>query len=178
MDSEISLSSKMTTDHRKKILDERANKLAIVNRVEFGQSEKREFLSFSSGGEHYLLSSEYVVEVVRYKEVTMLPGVDRKLAGIFSFRGSILGAYDGEKLLNGKNGEKVANHSIIVCALGSVQFAISCEEITGIQYRSLSDLLENSSDELLPSIIKGVFDDSARCIDFEKLVKDESLKIL
>lgn len=168
----------MTTDHRKKILDERANKLAMVNRVEFGQSEKREYLSFRSGGESYLLSSEYVVEVVRYKDVTSLPGVDRKLAGIFNFRGSILGVYDGERLFNGKNGETVSNHYIIVCALGSVQFAISCEEIMGIQYRSLSDLLENSSDELLPSIIKGVFDDSARCIDFEKLVKDESLKIL
>ncbi len=178
MDSEIFSNSDMTSDNRKKILDERADKLALVKQIDSGHAEMKEYLSFICGGDSFLLQSEYVDEVVRYKEVTSLPGVDRKLSGIFNFRGSILGVYDGEKLLNGKNGESVSNHYIIVCSLGKVQFAISCEEITGIQHRSLSDLLENSSNELLPSIIMGVFDDSARCIDFEKLVKDESLKIL
>ncbi len=178
MDSEIFLSSDMTTDNRKKILDERAARLALVKQIDKGQAEKREYLSFICGGYSFLLQSEYVDEVIRYKEVTSLPGVDKKLAGIFNFRGSILGVYDGENLLNGKNFETTSKHYIIVCSLGNIQFAISCEEITGIQQRSLSDLLENGSNELLPSIVMGVFDDSTRYIDFEKLVNDESLKIL
>lgn len=178
MDSGTFSSFKMNADQTKKILDARAAKLAVVRRAESSNSEKREYLSFVCGGFSFLLQSEYVDEVIRYKEVTSLPGVDKKLAGIFNFRGSILGVYDGGYLLNGKNDETTSKHYIIVCSLKNIQFAISCEEITGIQNRSLSDLLENSSNELLPSIIMGVFDDSARCIDFEKLVKDESLKIL
>lgn len=175
---EIYSSFNMTPDQIKKILDERADRLALVRQPGSGNAEKREYLSFICGGDSFLIQSEYVDEVVRYKEVTALPGVDKKLAGIFNFRGSILGVYDGEKLLNGKNGDSASNHYIIICSFGKVQFAISCEEITGIQNRSVADLLENSSNELLPPIITGVFDDSARCINFEKLVKDESLKIL
>lgn len=177
MDSEIFSSFDMSSDYEKRILDERADKMALVSNIDLGHSEKGEYLSFISGGNCFLLETGYIVEVVRYKEVTPLPGVDGKLAGIFNFRGAILGVYDGEKLLNHISVDGTHNRFIIVCRLGNIQFAISCEEITGIQKRSLSDLLENNRSDLLPSIILGVFSDSARCIDFEKLVKDESLKI-
>jgi chemotaxis signal transduction protein len=163
--------------NKKKILDERAVKLSAVHKGETEHTHSDEFLSFKAGEFDYLLSAEYVVEVIKYKDVAPLPGVDRKLIGVFNFRGSILGIFEGEMLLNGTSSTISANNYIIVCGLGAILFAISCNEINGIQKRNLSELLENNSNDLLPSIITGVFADSARCIEFEKLITDASLKI-
>lgn len=54
---EIYSSFNMTPDQIKKILDERADRLALVRQPGSGNAEKREYLSFICGGDSFLIQS-------------------------------------------------------------------------------------------------------------------------
>jgi chemotaxis signal transduction protein len=168
----------MNKETKDRILQERANKLAQIKSVESGVSETLEFIAFSISAQKFLLKSDVVIEVVHFKDFARLPGVSKKLAGVYNFRGIVIGVFKGEELLGVKTDVKSNERFLIICGNNTVHLAITCEEVTGFERRDVSSLMNSTSLEILAPIFSGIFQDSARLINFERLIKDDSLNIL
>jgi len=104
--------------------------------------------------------------------------VDEKLAGIYNFRGYVIGVFCSNKVFELKRDVVVPKKYLLICNYENINFAIACEDVAGIEHRDVESLLQGENKQLLPAFFSGVFEDSARCVDIEKLITNDILKIL
>ncbi len=158
-------------------LEENAIALARKSQRQTPEGEIKAFIAFSSGTNRYLVDADHVIEVVKYREVVQLPGIDRKLDGVYNFRGTVTGVYSVKFLLGEEDSNPGEPRYLLICNYSGINFALACEDITGIESRQLSQLKIDESSDILKNIFSGVFSDSARLLDVGKLISDRILKI-
>ncbi len=158
-------------------LEENAIALARKSVKQTPEGEIKAFIAFSSGDHKYLVDADHVIEVVRYREVVQLPGLDPKLEGIYNFRGTVTGVYSVRFVFGEEGGTPAEPRYLLLCSHSGINFALACEDITGIENRQLSELKIDEGSEILKNIFGGVFPDSTRLLDVGKLISDRILEI-
>lgn len=158
-------------------LEENAITLAKTSSRQVPEGEMRAYVVFSSGSGKFLIDADHVIEVVRYREVVQLPGIDRKLDGIYNFRGAVTGVYSARHLLGEEGSPPAEPRYLLICSNSGVNFALACDDIAGIENRLIVEMKTDEGAEILKNIFAGVFPDSARLLDVEKLMGDRILVI-
>jgi len=158
-------------------LEENALALARKPAVAGAGEEIGAFIAFTSGGVRFLIEAGKIIEVVRFREVVPLPGMDKKLVGIYNFRGTVTGVFSVDVLISEADNPSPDPHYILICSNGGVVFALACDEINGIENRTLAGLSKDEGSGILKNIFSGVFPDSARLLDMDRLTSDGILVI-
>lgn len=155
------------------------NALALAKKPVMARpgEEIESFIAFTTGGVKILVEAGKIIEVVRFREVVPLPGMDKKLVGIYNFRGTVTGVFSVDVLISEADQPSPDPHYILICSNGGVVFALACDEIDGIENRALAELSKDEGPGILKNIFSGVFPDSARLLDMDRLTGDGILEI-
>lgn len=176
-DTEIFSGSDPEVTFTRRKLEENALALAKKPSVTGEGEEIESFIAFTSCGVKFLIEAGKIIEVVRFREVVPLPGMEKKLVGIYNFRGTVTGVFSVDVLVNEADQPSSDPHYILICSNGGVIFALACDEIEGIENRALAGLRKDEGSGILKNIFSGVFPDSARLLDMDRLTGDGILKI-
>lgn len=168
----------MEEEIRRKTLLGNAERLAQLPKSSEAGKNLDAFVAFFVAGEKLLISADNVVEVIKYRDVTLLPGVDDKLAGIYNFRGSVIGVFNSDRIFGIDSVSRALHRYLLICSCSDIYFAIVCEDVGGIEHRDPESIMGGESHTLLPVIFSGIFQDSARCVDIDKLMENDILRIL
>ena len=119
--------------------------------VEWGQAEeganadaeRREFLTFTLGGEHYGIDILQVQEIREIDHVTRVPQVARFVRGVINLRGAIVPIVDLGLMFGFPEPLPLEKASVIV---------LNAERrMVGLVVASVSDVVGLAEDEILPS---------------------------
>jgi purine-binding chemotaxis protein CheW len=141
-------------ERARRILDERASKLARPSVDPHSARNTTDVISFALDGEQFCIETRCVREVRRFGEVTPLPGVPDFLVGVTNLRGEILPLIDVRCFLElPSKGPVVASH-VIICGDARAEFGIIADTIHfGIIADTIHDVSGVDLDELAPNPI-------------------------
>jgi len=121
----------MTEESVRKILEERARRIAAPDEVEDGTGVV-EVLRFQLAYQEYALEMRYVREVVLTGEITPVPGAPPFISGICAARGQIISLVDLRVLFSLPEKGLTDLNRVIVMTNGHITFGILADTITGI----------------------------------------------
>lgn len=127
-------------ERTRRILDERANKLARPSADPHSAHQTTDVINFALDGERFCIETRCVREVRRFGDVTPLPGVPDYLAGVTNLRGEILPLIDIRRFLElPSKGEASPSH-VIICGDARVEFGILADAIDDVSPIAIDEL--------------------------------------
>jgi len=168
----------MTPD-KQAILRERSLKLAQIPKVQDTKTQGLRIIQFRIGNDLFGVEDSFVREISVLKDLTQLPSAPASLMGIINIRGEIVAILDLGKVMNLDDTEEELK-KIVVLHNDSNIFGIAAAEISSIE-----SLAETEMRAPLPTLagarkrfLKGIAGVNTAVLDAEKMLEDESLKIL
>ena len=138
--TETHYNSSKTLEEKRKILKERAVKLA-QERKENGNTQKSlEVVEFLLGNERFAIESTLIREVYPLKSLTTLPCVPSYIAGLINIRRCIVSVIDLKKIFDLPNDENQDFKKVIIIENESIEFAILVDAIVGMRSVKIEDL--------------------------------------
>jgi chemotaxis signal transduction protein len=123
--------SNPTDESIRKILEERAKKIAVPD-AEAIEAGIVELLRFQLAYQEYALEMRYVQEVILTGEITPVPGAPAFISGICAARGQIISLVDLRVLFSLAEKGLTDLNRVIVMTDGHITFGILADTITGI----------------------------------------------
>jgi len=177
--SEKTLSMELSEQEAKRILRERAIKLARRPESESRVGETIEILVFELSTETYGIEIEYIKEVFQLKSITTLPLTPGFIVGIMNVRGEILSIIDLKKFLELPGTPLSDLNKVVVLKKGLTSFGILADKIVGVRGVPLDGLVTS-----LPTLtgfreeyLKGITNERMYILDANKVLCDDKLKI-
>lgn len=169
----------MLSPEDRKVLKDRAVKLAMEELHPDDKTEYVEFTEFSVGSDRYGIENLFISEVFSLKQITRLPGIPAHIFGILNLRGKILAVVDTRVLfeLSGISGEK--NSKVIVLRDDRMIFGVLADTIIGVRrspFRELQSQLPTLT-HVRGEYLKGVTRDGMALLDGEKILNDGRLMV-
>ena len=166
-------------EEKKKILKERARKLAREPKDDGLREEQVELVEFLLAGERYAIESSWVREVYPLKDLTPLPGTPSFVPGIINVRGQIVSVVDLKKFFD-LPAKGLANlDKVIIVTDGRMEFGLLTDAVAGVREIALREI-----QPALPTLtgiraeyLKGVTADRLVVLDAGKLLADPTMKI-
>jgi purine-binding chemotaxis protein CheW len=163
---------------QKKILHERARKLAAERKAEREQ-DSMEVVEFFLGNERYALASSHVREVHALKDITPLPGTPSFIVGIVNVRGQIVSVVNLGRFFDLPAKGLSELNKVIIIRDESMEFGLLADVAIGVRRIPLEYIQPP-----LPTLtgkraeyLKGVTADRVVVLDAGKLLADPALKI-
>lgn len=127
-------------DATRKILAERARKLAREPEAAKSCGTEVEVIEFVLANEHYAVESRFVREVSPLSELVALPGTPIHVRGIVHLRGHILAVIDLKRLfeLPAKGLTKLAR--VVVLQSSEMEFGVLADELVGTRWLTIAEL--------------------------------------
>lgn len=161
------------------VLKERAAVLKAPKDAEKVSGTQMVGLEFILGEESYAIDSTYVTEVVRIKELTLLPCTPAFVIGIINVKGKILAVIDIKKFF-GLPDTGISNlNRVIVVKHHDIELGILADEISGninIETDRLQTKITTIS-EVDENFIIGVSKERLIVLDIEALLVSEKIII-
>ena len=179
--SRLALEGKHTISpqEKKKILRQRAQKLAQAPEINQPGAPPLEIIEFCLAQERYGIESNYVREVCHLKNLTPIPCTPSFVAGITSLRGEIVSIIDLRRFFDLPAINNSGQCEILILRSGQMQFGILADNVLGVRVvpgnkirSSLTTLTGTRSDYL-----KGVTDDLLVILDAGKILSDKRLVV-
>lgn len=168
------------SSHRaKKILEERARKLALSPDADQPELKTVEVLTFKLGREQYALETRFAREVIRLADFAVIPGAPQYMIGVTNLRGDILPVFD-LMLLFGLTARGLMDRSrVIVLGAANPEFGIIADSVQEVSRASLEELLPNQvfDEERARECVRGVTRDAMIVLDGDALLSDQRLFI-
>lgn len=157
---------------KREILKYRSKTLAQEPAPEVTTEKIIVVLEFRLADERYAVESEYVREVIRLRELTLLPCTPPFILGIINVRGQILTVIDIKKFFDLPEKGIGDLNKVIIVKMGEMELGILADEIFGN--------LNISLDELQPTLptLTGIREDYLKGVAKEKLVVLDMKKFL
>jgi purine-binding chemotaxis protein CheW len=77
--------------------------------------DKMQFIGIRIAGEEFLLSIDYINEIIMLPNITYVPNSAKYVEGVINLRGTILPVINVRKMMGMKRGEPTAATRIIIC---------------------------------------------------------------
>lgn len=164
-------------EEKKRILKDRARRLAQEPEAGREGSEFAEVVEFMLAHERYAIESAYVKEIYPMRELTQVPGTPHFVLGIINVRGHIFSVIDIKKFFGlPEKGITELNKAIII-QKDRMEFGILADSITGVRRIPLDEIQPP-----LPTLtgirrdyLKGITGDRLVILDAVKLLSDKSI---
>lgn len=132
----------LAPERARRILDDRARKLARVPPRPDPSAARMEAIAFVSHGERYALETRYVRAIGRIPFITRLPGAPEHVAGIAPWRGAILPVLDLSALLQVPATPGSDRSKVVVMGAGQPEFGLIADELLEIADLRIDELAE------------------------------------
>jgi purine-binding chemotaxis protein CheW len=175
------LGQKMTStaEEKKRILKERAKKLAREPKADPREQERLDIVEFLLAYERYAIESAWVREVYPLKDITPLPGTPPFVLGIINVRGQIVSVVDLKKFFDLPAKGLTDLNKVMIVRDELMEFGLLADEVRGVR-----QILRQELQPSLPTLtgiraeyLKGVTADRLVVLDIAKLLADPKMKI-
>jgi len=175
------LGQKMTStaEEKKRILKERAKKLAREPKADPREQERLDIVEFLLAYERYAIESAWVREVHPLKDITPLPGTPPFVLGIINVRGQIVSVVDLKKFFDLPAKGLTDLNKVIIVRDELMEFGLLADEVRGVR-----QILRQELQPSLPTLtgiraeyLKGVTADRLVVLDIAKLLADPKMKV-
>ncbi|MDY0188288.1 MAG: chemotaxis protein CheW [Syntrophus sp. (in: bacteria)] len=163
----------------KRILKERALRLAKEPEASAQSVPCLEVLSFMLAGERYAIEARCVTETMPLRNLTYLPGLPGFILGIANVRGRILSVMDIKKFFDLPDSGLTDLHKLIVVRHGTMEVGIVADGLLGIQ-----EIPKDSLQPSLPTLtgvrenyLAGVTDTGTIVLQAEKILSDDRILV-
>lgn len=154
------------------------NEIAQVDENSYQPGEEityQQVTTFRIDGELYGIDVVCIKEVLRFSEVTPVPGTDSYVLGITNLRGNVLTVIDTRQLFNLPNSEVNEDTRIIVAELNDQEviglIVDSVDEVINLPSQSIDRAPNISGDETAKRFVMGVCYSDNRLIILLDLMK-------
>ncbi|AFM22789.1 chemotaxis protein CheW [Desulfomonile tiedjei] len=167
----------LTPAEKKRILKERARKLAQRAETQEKEEESLQIIEFMLAHERYGVDVEYVKEVYPLKDLTAIPCTPSFVLGIINVRGQVFSVVDIRDFFDLPKHEITASFRIIIVKNENMEFGILADSVIGEQKIPLNKIQVDmpSLKGIRSHYVKGVTSERLIIMDVEKLLSDESI---
>ena len=168
----------MKADERDvQILDERARRLALAEETAASRAEQVEVLTFCLSKERYAIEMRYVLEVVKFANLTPAPGGTSFFRGFTNLRGEILAVFDLRELL-GVHGRPISDlFRIIVVGDDRAEFGMLADLVEEAVTLPISELVSSTEATTGKDFVRGLTKDALILLDGGALLTDSRLYV-
>jgi len=166
-----------TEEQTKKVLRDRAIKLAQEAEAEKTTEESMEVVEFLLAHERYGIESCHVREIYPLKEITPVPCTPPFVLGIINVRGQVLSVIDIKKFFDLPEKGLTNHNKVIILQNDKMEFGILADVVVGVKSLRLSELQSD-----LPTLtgiraeyLKGLTEERVVILDAEKLLSAENI---
>lgn len=166
-----------TPEKKKKILKDRAKRLAHEPESREDKESSIEVVEFLLASERYAVESEYVREVCPLKNLTPLPLTPLFVMGIINVRGQILSVIDIKKFYDLPEKGITDLNKVIIVHNDDMEFGILADAVTGFRSIPMADIqppLPTLTD-IRADYLKGVTKESMVILDLKKMLSDKRI---
>jgi purine-binding chemotaxis protein CheW len=163
----------LAPEQARSVMEARALQLARQPVTPASRAGGPEVAVFALGPERYAIDASLVLEVLRSREVTPVPGATQAVAGLVNRRGSVLTVIDVRVLLEVEATGQASD--ILVVATPRVELGLLVTEVIGIRQMQGEDV--QSAARLAhfrgTNYVRGVTADAVIVLEGEALIDDE-----
>lgn len=135
-----------------------------------------EMLSFTLDGNVYGVNVSKVKEIIKYQNITPIPGADERILGMTMPRDEIITVVDLRKCLFGKQSEKNVADLFIICHFNNITTAFQVDSVRSIKRYSWKQIIPaNAVISGEEAVVTGMIhegEDIINVLDFEKIMVD------
>jgi purine-binding chemotaxis protein CheW len=170
-------SVKLSPDHAKRIMDDRARALARVPTPSRAEGDTIEVLTFALAKERYAIESNYVREVIPLTDFTSVPGSPDFIVGVTNLRGEILPIIDLRKFFAVPGKGLTDLSRVLVLGKPGVDFGVLADETYEVVHLLAAELLDppGTVAGVGREYLRGVTKDALIVLDGSVLLKDPRL---
>jgi purine-binding chemotaxis protein CheW len=167
------------SEQARRVMDERARRLAEPARKMRRAAGSHEALVFSVGRARYALPTQFVLEVAPLGQFTSLPGASDLLFGVASLRGDVLAIFQPRALFGGEAHDASERRWLVVCGERHAEFALLADAVHELRRLDEEEALAplGSADESGGEYVRGVTADALLLLDGAKLLAEARLKL-
>ncbi|MBI5238332.1 MAG: chemotaxis protein CheW [Deltaproteobacteria bacterium] len=169
-----------TEEHKKKVLKERARKLAVEPEAKADGAQKAfEAVEFVLAHERYAVASEDVREIFPIHELTPVPCTPPFVLGIINVRGQILSVIDIKKFFDLPAKGLTDLNKVIILRSGEMEFGILADAIAGVRNISMGELESAlpTMNDLRAEYLTGITKDRVAVLDAKRLLSDRRILV-
>lgn len=166
-----------TPEKKKKILKERAKRLAHEPERREDKESIIEVVEFLLASERYAVESEFVREVCPLKDITPLPLTPPFVMGIINVRGQILSVIDIKKFYGLPEKGITDLNKVIIVHNNDMELGILADAVTDFRQVPIADIqppLPTLTD-IRADYLKGVTKERVIVIDIGKMLSDKRI---
>jgi len=166
-------------DEKKRILRERAKKLAQRPDTEGRDQESVEVIEFMLAHERYAVEVEYVREVYPLKDLTPVPCVPSFVLGIINVRGQVISVVDVKEFFDLPRTEITDGHRVIIVGNELMELGIVSDAVLG-EKKVPMEVIQSDTSALMglrEGYVRGVTTDRLIIINIERMLSDESIVV-
>lgn len=171
------MSENLILEKKRKILKDRAIKLAATDKEFFKEKKHLETVVFTLANEIYAIESQYIREVYPLKDFTKLPSVPSFVFGIINVRRHILTVIDLKVFFDLTSKQQKLPDKIIILESNEGAFAILADSIEGIRQIALDEMQASliTLTGVRQLFLKGITQDGVIILDGKKLLNEKIL---
>ena len=133
-------------------------------------------VSFALGDEVYAVSAAKVNEVLRYTEITPVPGAPGFILGIINLRGNVVTVIDARRVFSLPSREITPQTRIVVVEVEDFIVGVLVDRVAAVVDldESLIETAPNTGQDAAQRFIQGVFNDEKNLlilVDFSRIVE-------
>lgn len=136
----IQQADQLSSERAAAILAQRASVLATVPTHISGGSETLRVVTFRVGPERFAVGADYVLEVVRPLEHTLVPGSPDLLIGVVNLRGTIQPVFDAARFLGLSGDENSPATRFLVLGEEQPEFGLRVDEVQEVTTLRLDEI--------------------------------------
>ncbi|MCA1960109.1 MAG: chemotaxis protein CheW [Desulfomonile sp.] len=166
-------------DDKKRILRERAKKLAQRPDAHGRDQECLEVIEFMLAHERYAVEVNYVREVYPLKDLTRVPCVPSFVLGVINVRGQVISVVDVKEFFDLPKKELTDDYRVIIVNNEEMELGIASDSVLGERKVPLNVIQKDTSAlrGLREGYIRGVTTDRLIIINIDSLLSDESIVV-
>jgi purine-binding chemotaxis protein CheW len=164
-------------EEAKRVLAERALRLAVVLAPEEAASAWLEVLMFQRGARRYAIESRFVIEVGKCGRLSRVPGSAPALLGMTNLRGDLLPVFDLTVLGDAGMRERPQTAQLLVLGQKSADFGVLADAVDEVLRVPTSSLSEPHVVGSLPhpEYVRGITEQGCALLDGDALLRDRAL---
>lgn len=168
----------VSQDEKKRILRERARKLALRTEESDAEEKYLSVIEFTLSQERYALEMQYIREVYPLKGLTRIPCTPSFVLGILNVRGQIMSVTDIREFFDLPKKEMTNLSRVLIVKSHSMELGILADEVLGERKIPLRDVHQGLiSRNLREDFVLGVTKDQLIVLDAQGLLSERALVV-